>query len=163
MEQVAPSPDEIPVMVLARLAVSRTHQCRGIARAMVQDALIRTLAAADLAGIHAIVVHAIDGRAAGLHEGLGFTRMPGAPLVLYTTIPPIQDISQHDRLELADILAGGCQHETDNEMVRKLLSYARLNIEQAQDLLPDDGQGKPPVVRGAEPSYLDGHNVESNA
>ncbi len=73
-------------MVLARLAVSRTHQGKGIARAMVQDALVRALAAAGLAGIHAIVVHANDGRAAGSGEGLRFTRMPGAPLVPYCSL-----------------------------------------------------------------------------
>ena len=65
------------------MAWSETHQGRCIARAMVQDALIRALAAVDLAVIHAVVVQAIDGQAVGFHERLGFRRMPGASLVLY--------------------------------------------------------------------------------
>ncbi len=52
-------PDPVPVMVLTRLAVARTHQGRGLGRALVRDALIRTLKVAEIAGMRAVMVHAL--------------------------------------------------------------------------------------------------------
>ena len=50
----------VPVMILARLAVARTHQGRGLGRALVRDALLRTLKASEIAGIRAMTVHAVS-------------------------------------------------------------------------------------------------------
>ncbi len=50
----------VPVMILARLAVSKEHQPRGLGRALLKDALLRTAQAADIAGIRALLVHAKD-------------------------------------------------------------------------------------------------------
>jgi len=50
----------IPVMLLARLGVSLEWQKRGIGKTLLRDALLRTLQAADIAGIRAILVHAKD-------------------------------------------------------------------------------------------------------
>jgi predicted N-acetyltransferase YhbS len=47
-------------MILARLAVDRYDQRSGIGKALLKDALVRTAQAADIAGIHALVVHAKD-------------------------------------------------------------------------------------------------------
>src|SRR5665647_456346 len=47
----------VPIMLLARLAVSRAYQGRGIGRALLKDALLRTLQAANIAGICAFAVH----------------------------------------------------------------------------------------------------------
>ncbi len=41
----------VPVMILARLAVDLAHQGQGLGRALLKDALLRTLQAADIAGI----------------------------------------------------------------------------------------------------------------
>ncbi|MCY3769919.1 MAG: GNAT family N-acetyltransferase [Gammaproteobacteria bacterium] len=69
-------PDPVPVMILARLAVARTHQGRGVGRALVQDALLRTLRVAEIAGIRAVSVHALDRQAAAFYEHLGFAPSP---------------------------------------------------------------------------------------
>lgn len=53
----------VPVMVLARLAVSREHQGIGLGKALLKDALQRTVQAADIAGIRALLVHAKDDNA----------------------------------------------------------------------------------------------------
>ena len=53
-------PDPIPIMVLGRLAVDRRLQRRGLGRALLRDAILRTLQAAEIAGIRAILVHAQD-------------------------------------------------------------------------------------------------------
>ena len=50
----------VPVMILARLAVSLDHQGKGLGRALLKDALLRIAQAADLAGIRCLVVHAKD-------------------------------------------------------------------------------------------------------
>jgi GNAT superfamily N-acetyltransferase len=53
----------VPVMILGRLAVDRQHQGRGLGKALIKDALLRTIQAADIAGIRALLVHAKDDKA----------------------------------------------------------------------------------------------------
>jgi GNAT superfamily N-acetyltransferase len=62
----------IPVMLLARLAVDQTVQNRGLGKALLKDALLRTAQAADLAGIRALLVHAKDDAARRWYERFGF-------------------------------------------------------------------------------------------
>ena len=75
-------PDPIPVMLIGRLAVAKAFQGRGIARGLVRDAILRTLKAAEIAGIRALLVHALDREAAGFYRHLGFMASPLDPLVL---------------------------------------------------------------------------------
>ena len=67
-------PEPVPVMVLGRLAVVRSHQGRGLARVLVRDAILRTLKASEIAGIRVLLVHALDGKAAEFYSHLGFTQ-----------------------------------------------------------------------------------------
>jgi predicted N-acetyltransferase YhbS len=53
-------PDPLPVMVLGRLAVDKSFQRRGIGKGLLRDAVLRTVQAAEIAGIRAILVHAIS-------------------------------------------------------------------------------------------------------
>ncbi len=76
-------PDPIPVMILARLAVARTHQRRGLGRALVRDALLRTLQASEIVGIRAVTVHALDAQAAAFYERLGFKPSPVDDLIYF--------------------------------------------------------------------------------
>jgi hypothetical protein len=50
-------PEPIPVMILARLAVDRRYAGQCIGTGMLRDALLRTLQAANIAGIRAMLVH----------------------------------------------------------------------------------------------------------
>ena len=75
-------PDPIPVMVLGRLAADRRLQGQGLGKALLRDAILRTLQAADLAGIRTILVHANDARARVLYERCGFLPSPIDPLTL---------------------------------------------------------------------------------
>jgi GNAT superfamily N-acetyltransferase len=50
----------IPVVVLARLAVDRAYQGRGLGRALFRDVAYRVAHAADAIGIRGIVVNAIS-------------------------------------------------------------------------------------------------------
>lgn len=75
-------PDPIPVMLMGRLAVTRSRQGQGLARALVRDAVLRTLKAAEIAGIRALLVHALNDEAARFYRHLGFLESPVDPLVL---------------------------------------------------------------------------------
>jgi predicted N-acetyltransferase YhbS len=79
-------PDPIPVMVIGRLAVDINWQGQGIGYALVRDAVLRTLQAAKIAGIRAILVHAISVEAKQFYEKCGFTPSPVAPMTLMITI-----------------------------------------------------------------------------
>ena len=72
----------IPIMVLARLAIDRTWQGRGLGSGLLKDALTRTLAAAEIAGIRAMVVHAKDEIAKTFYERFDFIPFPSDPLHL---------------------------------------------------------------------------------
>jgi GNAT superfamily N-acetyltransferase len=80
----------IGVILLARLAVDRSLQGRGYGRALVADAAVRTLQAADLVGARGMLVHARDEVAAGFYECLGFTRSPTDPLHLMVLIKDLR-------------------------------------------------------------------------
>jgi predicted N-acetyltransferase YhbS len=52
------------------------HQGQGLGRALVADALRRSLAARRLIGARALLVHAIDEQAAAFYRSLGFRPSP---------------------------------------------------------------------------------------
>jgi len=72
-----------PIMILARLATHKDWQGRGVATGLLKDALLRTLQAADIAGIRALVVHAKDGGARDFYSRFGFAPGFSDPLHLY--------------------------------------------------------------------------------
>ena len=80
----------LPLMVLARLAVGVNHQGRGIGAGLLKDAILRTLAAADIAGIRAMAVHARNDRARGFYEHFGFEASPTDPLHLFVLIKDLR-------------------------------------------------------------------------
>lgn len=66
----------IPVILLARLAVDLTEQRRGLGPALLKDALLRTIQAAEIAGLRAMLVHAKDDSAERFYEKFGFEPSP---------------------------------------------------------------------------------------
>jgi GNAT superfamily N-acetyltransferase len=80
----------IPVMIIARLAVDRRSQGRGYGAGLLADAMRRTLAAAEIAGIRAVVVQAKDERAAAFYARFGFAPFPQLPLTLYRLLKDIR-------------------------------------------------------------------------
>ena len=79
-------PNPIPVAVLARLAVDRGWQARGIGRALFRDAARRVIHAAEAIGIRGIIVHAISEDARKFYFALGFDPSPGEPMTLMVTL-----------------------------------------------------------------------------
>ena len=50
----------VPIMLLARLAISTACQGKGLGSGLLKEAMLRTLQAAEIAGIRAFAVHAKD-------------------------------------------------------------------------------------------------------
>lgn len=73
----------VPVMILARLAVDLREQGRGLGKALLKDALLRTIHAADIAGIRALFVHAKDDKARAFYEHFDFCPSPADPHHLF--------------------------------------------------------------------------------
>lgn len=66
----------IPLVILARLAVDVDYQGRGLGFSMLQDAIRRTLAIAEQAGIRALLTHPIDASAEAFYRRFGFESTP---------------------------------------------------------------------------------------
>ena len=79
-------PDPVPVMVIGRLAVDQTVQGQALGPALLRDAVLRTVQAAEIAGIRAILVHAISERAKRFYEMSGFIASRIEPMTLMITV-----------------------------------------------------------------------------
>ena len=80
----------VGVIIIARLAVDKTQQGHGIGKALVRDALIRIIDAAQIIGGRAVLVHAKDTQARRFYEQLGFEPSPIDSLHLYLLIKDIK-------------------------------------------------------------------------
>ena len=69
-------PNPIPVVVLGRLAVDKAFHGKGVGTGLLRDAVLRTLQAAEIAGVRAILVHAISEGAKRFYEKYGFIASP---------------------------------------------------------------------------------------
>ncbi|MSQ69977.1 MAG: GNAT family N-acetyltransferase [Betaproteobacteria bacterium] len=83
-------PDPIPVVVLARLVISRSYQARGLGRALFQDAARRVIFAADSIGIRGLLVHTISADARAFYLRLGFDPSPFDDMTLMTTMADLK-------------------------------------------------------------------------
>ncbi len=79
-------PDPVPVILIGRLAIDSRFQGRGIGADLLRDAVLRTLQAADIAGIRAILVSAISPNAKRFYERYGFISSPAYPQILMITV-----------------------------------------------------------------------------
>lgn len=80
----------VPVMILARLAVDKEHQHRGLGRALLRDSLLRTAQAADIAGIRCLLVHAKDDAARRWYESWEFEPSPTDPYHLFLLLKDLK-------------------------------------------------------------------------
>jgi predicted N-acetyltransferase YhbS len=83
----------VPIVLLARLAVSSQAQGRRIGAGLLKDATLRTVQAADIAGIRALVVHAKDENARRFYEHFGFCPSPTDALHLYLIVKDIRRLA----------------------------------------------------------------------
>jgi GNAT superfamily N-acetyltransferase len=83
-------PDPIPVMIIGRLAVDRESQGQGLGPALLKDALLRTLNAASVVGIRAVLLHAISDDAKRVYEKAGFSASPIDPMTMMITLADVE-------------------------------------------------------------------------
>ena len=83
----------VPIMLLARLAVSVEWQGRGLGAGFMKDAMRRTLQAADIAGIRAFGVHAKDDAARAFYEHFGFVASSSDPFHLFVLMKDLRRIA----------------------------------------------------------------------
>ena len=83
-------PDPLPVAILARLAIARSHQRCGLGRALLCDAVKRVLIAADQIGIRGLLVHAISDDAKAFYIAEGFAPCPLNEMTLAALLDDLQ-------------------------------------------------------------------------
>jgi len=82
----------VPIVLLARLAVDRRWQNQGLGKALLKDAMQRTLQAADIAGVRALAVHAKDDEARRFYERFDFVPSPSDPMHLFVLLKDVRRI-----------------------------------------------------------------------
>jgi GNAT superfamily N-acetyltransferase len=80
----------VPVMLLARLAVDRRWHGQGVGKALLKDAMHRTLQAADIAGIRAFAVHAKNEQARSFYQRFDFIPSPTDPMHLFVLLKDVR-------------------------------------------------------------------------
>jgi GNAT superfamily N-acetyltransferase len=80
----------IPLMLHARMGVRTHFQGRGVGKGLLKDAMLRTLAAADIAGIRAFAVHAKNDKARAFYSYFDFIPSPTDPLHLFVLVKDLR-------------------------------------------------------------------------
>jgi GNAT superfamily N-acetyltransferase len=81
----------IPIMLIARLAVDKTEQGKGLGQGLLKNALLRTVQAAEIGGLRAVVVHAKDQVAKNFYLKYGFDASPIDPLHLFLLMKDLRN------------------------------------------------------------------------
>jgi len=87
----------IPICLIARLAVSREAQGVGLGAGLLLDALERAVTAAELVGIRAVVVHALDDEAASFYRHFSFAPVGSTPRTLMVPLAAVRRIVRPSR------------------------------------------------------------------
>jgi GNAT superfamily N-acetyltransferase len=90
----AGAPDPIPAMLLARLAVDRSVQGKGVGAFLLRDAMDRALAVSEQAGMRLVLVHAMSDEARSFYEHFGFEASPSDPMNLQLLTKDIRAASR---------------------------------------------------------------------
>ena len=78
------------VLVLGRLAIHKDHRQKGIGTALLNGAIRRAIQAADIAGITALLVHAISEQARRFYPSRGFIESPVKPMTLCLMLATVE-------------------------------------------------------------------------
>ena len=82
-------PETIPVMVLGRLAVDLAWQRRSLGKALLRDAILRTIQVSEVVGVKALLVHALSDQAVRFYEANGFYPSPSNPRTLFLPLSEV--------------------------------------------------------------------------
>ena len=90
----------LPIIRLARLAVSRESQGQGLGELLLMDALWRALQGSEQVAFVAVLVHANDEAARNFYLHYEFETLPDHPMTLWLPITAVKDLF-HDEEEMA--------------------------------------------------------------
>ena len=82
--------DPVPGVLIARLAVDKKQHGTGLGKALLKDAILRSLNGADTIGGRVIFVHAIDSSARMFYEHFGFKPSPVDENVLMLLVQDVK-------------------------------------------------------------------------
>jgi len=85
-------PEQVPLLLIGRLAVDAASRGRGLGSALLTDALRRCLAASEIAGVRGVVAHAIDEAAVEFYKRHGFIRSPLGERVMLMPIETVRSL-----------------------------------------------------------------------
>lgn len=80
----------IPMILLARLAVDLKEKGKGLGKGLLRDAMLRTIRAADIGRLRAMLTHAKDDDAKNFYRQFGFEPSPLDELHLMITMKDIR-------------------------------------------------------------------------
>jgi GNAT superfamily N-acetyltransferase len=83
-------PEQVPFLLLARLAVDRSFQGMSLGVYLLSDALRRCLSASDIAGARGVIAHAIDEDAVRFYQRHGFVLSPLGDRVMLMPIEAVR-------------------------------------------------------------------------
>jgi GNAT superfamily N-acetyltransferase len=69
-------PDQVPLLLIGRLAVDRQYQGKGLGADLLFDGVRRCIEVSEIAGVRAIIAHAIDDDAVRFYQHHGYLRCP---------------------------------------------------------------------------------------
>lgn len=79
-------PEPVPVILLSRLAVDGKEQGKGLGSQLLRDAITRAVAAAEIIGLRALLVHALHKQARAFYAHFDFEPSPTDPMHLLLLI-----------------------------------------------------------------------------
>jgi predicted N-acetyltransferase YhbS len=84
----------VPVVLLARLALDRSMNGRGMGAFLLRDALTRSLDLTEDLGIHAVVVDALDSAAKAFYKRFGFLALTDTEMRFFLPIGTIMSAAK---------------------------------------------------------------------
>jgi ribosomal protein S18 acetylase RimI-like enzyme len=85
-------PEQVPLLLIGRLAVDAEWRGRGLGSALLADSLRRCFAASEIAGVRGVVAHAIDDAAVAFYERHGFFRSPLGERIVLMPIETVRSL-----------------------------------------------------------------------
>lgn len=85
-------PNQLPILLLGRLAIDKKYQGQGIGNSLLRDAMLRAIHVSQDAGIFAILIHALSDNAKKWYLSRGFVESPLQPMTLMMTLETIKSI-----------------------------------------------------------------------
>ena len=89
-------PEQVPLLLIGRLAIHAPYQGHGVGTALLADALRRCHAASDIVGARGVVAHAIDDDAVHFYQRRGFLLSPLGERVMLMPIETVRALFADD-------------------------------------------------------------------